>query len=409
MAIVVRVHVAASPVPTIAPLRALRADVYCAVRADGEGNTYWSHWSVGAAGEFGGIDPNQNGIESGHDSQKVLLSAKLLRVSTIMFLEQSMPLILAAMNRKIKDMQEHTAVPRYRGEGPVADQQIVMNAKFLMEISPWFLEIDHPGENSRTLVVTANSTKMTAARRAAFMATIVGKEPPRMPKVNSMAKLDEVFAITHGCHIVNIHKVTESTMQNPFIAKANVTIGDDATPVAEDTEKLVQITCSCGVYKHTANYCTEVVAVAAELQLINLEMLLTAMAPRRAVGAPKGPRKNKKGKGKGGAASIKDKEKTTHTAQWFFGKLTTQVANGECMHYTGWDAAVEDAGGFVYVGVVQRYRKLPAGRDKGKVVWTVKYKLEDEGNQSEELDMRELANALARAYAEGKGGPHRDD
>ena len=198
-------------------------------------------------------------------------------------------------------------------------------------------------------------------------------------------------------------------MQNPFIAKANVTIGDDATPVAEDTEKLVQITCSCGMYKHTANYCTEMVAVATELQLINLEMLLTSMAPRRAVGAPKGPRKNKKGKGKGGAASIKDKEKTTHTAQWFFGKLTTQVANGECMHYTGWDAAVEDADGFVYVGVVQRYRKLPAGRDKGKVVWTVKYKMEDEGNQSEELDMRELADALARAYAEGKGGPHRDD
>ena len=68
---------------------------------------------------------------------------------------------------------------------------------------------------------------------------------------------------------------------------------------------------------------------------------------------------------------------------------------------------VEDADSFVYVGIVQRYRKLPAGRDKGKVLWTVKYEMEDEGSNSEELDMRELADALARAYAEGKGGPHR--
>ena len=68
---------------------------------------------------------------------------------------------------------------------------------------------------------------------------------------------------------------------------------------------------------------------------------------------------------------------------------------------TGWDAAVEDADSFVYVGIVQRYRKLPAGRDKGKVLWTVKYEMEDEGSNSEELDMRELSDALARAYAEG--------
>ena len=90
-----------------------------------------------------------------------------------------------------------------------------------------------------------------------------------------------------------------------------------------------------------------------------------------------------------------------------FEKLTKQVSKGECMHHTGWDAAVEDADSFVYVGIVQRYRKLPAGRDKGKVLWTVKYEMEDEGSNSEELDMRELADALARAYAEGKGGPHR--
>ena len=90
-----------------------------------------------------------------------------------------------------------------------------------------------------------------------------------------------------------------------------------------------------------------------------------------------------------------------------FEKLTKQVSKGECMHYTGWDAAVEDADSYVYVGIVQRYRKLPAGRDKGKVLWTVKYEMEDEGSNSEELDMRELADALARAYAEGKGGPHR--
>ena len=65
------------------------------------------------------------------------------------------------------------------------------------------------------------------------------------------------------------------------------------------------------------------------------------------------------------------------------------------------------ADSFVYVGIVLRYRKLPDGRDKGKVLWTVKYEMEDEGSNSEELDMRELADALARAYAEGKGGPHR--
>jgi hypothetical protein len=66
------------------------------------------------------------------------------------------------------------------------------------------------------------------------------------------------------------------------------------------------------------------------------------------------------------------------------------------MHYTGWNAAVEDADGYVYVGVVQRYRKLKAGRDKGKVLWTVKYKMEDEGSNSEELDMRECASLPTR-------------
>ena len=72
--------------------------------------------------------------------------------------------------------------------------------------------------------------------------------------------------------------------------------------------------------------------------------------------------------GKQGNARNRDKDKKTHTAQWFFEKLTKQVPKGECMHYTGWDAAVEDADSFVYVGIVQRYRKLPAGRDKGKVL-----------------------------------------
>ena len=253
---------------------------------DGRGNTYWSHWTVGAAGEDGGIDANQNGIESGHETQKVVLK-KLLRVPTIMFLEQSMPLILAAGNRKIKDLLEQTALPRYRGEGPVEPHQIVMKAMFLMEIDPWYIEVDHPDENSRSFVVTANSDKMTAARKSAFTATLVGKEPPRMPKVTSQAKLDELFATTHGCHIVNAHKVTDRTFQNSFISKSRVTIGDDATPVEEDMYKLVNITCSCGMYKHTSNYCMEVIAVAAELGLIDMEMLLTEMAPRNGVGAPK--------------------------------------------------------------------------------------------------------------------------
>ena len=120
-----------------------------------------------------------------------------------MFLEQSMPLILAAGNRKIKDLLEQTALPRYRGEGPVEPHQIVMNAMFLMEIDPWYIEVDHPDENSRS--VTANSGKMTAARKSAFTATLIGKEPPLMPKVTSQAKLDELFATTQGYHTVNVH------------------------------------------------------------------------------------------------------------------------------------------------------------------------------------------------------------
>ena len=38
-------------------------------------------------------------------------------------------------------------------------------------------------------------------------------------------------------------------------------------------------------------------------------------------------------------------------------------------------------------------------------MWAVKYDLEADGNDMEELDARALATALARAYQEGKGGP----
>ena len=94
---------------------------------------------------------------------------------------------------------------------------------------------------------------------------------------------------------MNVHKVADG--QNSFISKARVTIGDDATPVVEDTDTLVKITCSCGMYKHTANYCTELIAMAAKLEEIDMEMLLDDMTPRNGVGAPK--RGGKKGNCRG--------------------------------------------------------------------------------------------------------------
>lgn len=153
---------------------------------DASGNTYWSHWWVGAAGENGGIDPNQNGAENGHLVIKVVLTAKMLRATARSFLDHSMPTIMVNTNRKIGANMQKTPTPRYRGEGPNHDGQALMNAKFLMDMSPgpWFLEESRASEKgTRVLIVTCDDKKMTPVKKASFMATASGKEPARMPNL----------------------------------------------------------------------------------------------------------------------------------------------------------------------------------------------------------------------------------
>ena len=166
-----------------------------------------------------------------------------------------------------------------------------------------------------------------------------------------------------------------------------------------ESEKHYFLTCSCAAFKHTANYCTETIAVAASLGLIDLDMLIDEIATRNGVG-----RKQTKIKGlelakKAGAVP------KTHKPEYFYDALKKQMKDGQNMTYHKWYVAVEDEAGYVCCGAVNKYRKLPSGPEKGKVARAVKYDLEADGNDMEELDARALATALARAYQEGKGGP----
>ena len=220
-----------------------------------------------------------------------------------------------------------------------------------------------------------------------------------------------MFSLTHSCHVVRIHEVDSAEKSNSFlnIYKASVPaegeIGDDSKnddgdgDVTMESEKHYFLTCSCAAFKHTANYGTETIAVAASLGLIDIDMLIDDIAARNGVG-----RKQTKIKGLGRAKKAGAVPKT-HKPEYFYDALKKQMKVGQNMTYHKWCVAVEDEAGYVCCGVVNKYRKLPSGPEKGKAVWAVTYDLGADGNDLEELDARALATALSRAYQEGKGGP----
>jgi hypothetical protein len=89
--------------------------------------------------------------------------------------------------------------------------------------------------------------------------------------------------------------------------------------VTMESEKHYFLTCSCAAFKHTANYCTETIAVAASLGLIDLDMLIDEIATRNGVG-----RKQTKIKGlelakKAGAVP------KTHKPEYFYDALKKQI------------------------------------------------------------------------------------
>ena len=57
-----------------------------------------------------------------------------------------------------------------------------------------------------------------------------------------------------------------------------------------------------------------------------------------------------------------------------------------------------------YVGWIRTYRKIPSGANIGQVLWIIKYDNEKDGEDKEELKMKELADGMAHAFTLGVGG-----
>ena len=107
------------------------------------GESHWHNWHVNAVLAAIGATPNQQGIESGHDSIKVVLKKKELRNPTKRFLEFSMKLILIAAGKHAQNMGSASL----RGDGPVDDSNLLLAAEEIKDTDTPFLKFtlrDHP-------------------------------------------------------------------------------------------------------------------------------------------------------------------------------------------------------------------------------------------------------------------------
>jgi len=152
---------------------------------------HWGHWHLAAAGRVG-IVANQNGIESVHKSEKVIIGKADLKAETRVYVNSSLPKIgifcgdkMARLKVRPKgDFDVAPSLPiSYVGDGPITTEYVADARARIQASTKAVLEITDPSkyavtdtarktlEGRKLFVINADTDMpaMTSARSDRFL------------------------------------------------------------------------------------------------------------------------------------------------------------------------------------------------------------------------------------------------
>ena len=273
------------------------------------------------------------------------------------------------------------------GDGPITTEYVADARARIQASTKAVLEITDPSkyavtdtarktlEGRKLFVINADTDMpaMTSARADRFLKICFDPDTP-IPKPKNQGDLEKVMKDTHGQYFVTVVQVSSASEQNFFLRAIN------------KESNFVYIACSCGDFVTSANICAEAVAVAAEVGVIDLEVQLTKMQPRRAAGRPGNEDKGWYDRTLGGRK---------RDAAWFL-KVIRQNAP---FYFYKWNV-MRVFGGANWVGYVADFRDF--GKGSGPR-WHVVY--DRAPNEPEDIVDTELSAALHLAVEMGVGDP----
>ena len=276
------------------------------------------------------------------------------------------------------------------GDGPITTEYVADARARIQASTKAVLEITDPSkyavtdtarktlEGRKLFVINADTDMpaMTSARADRFLKICFDPDAP-IPKPKNQGDLEKVMKDTHGQYFVTVVQVSSASEQIFFLRAIN------------KESNFVYIACSCGDFVTSANICAEAVAVAAEVGVIDLEVQLTKMQPRRAAGRPGNEDKGWYDRTLGGRK---------RDAAWFL-KVIRQNAP---FYFYKWNV-MRVFGGANWVGYVADFRDF--GKGSGPR-WHVVY--DRAPNEPEDIVDTELSAALHLAVEMGVGGPRFD-
>mmetsp|Transcript_36715 Transcript_36715/g.86243 ORF Transcript_36715/g.86243 Transcript_36715/m.86243 type:complete len:374 (-) Transcript_36715:788-1909(-) len=354
--------------------------------------SHWGNWHIAASG-IPGVLPTQNGIEAGHRVQKMVISTDGLRADTTIFLNTSAPKILAQTGNKAPLTLEDVT---YNAKGPFVVEVVVKSQKLLSVPVPHYEGPVCEITGERCFVINSGSGAddigdMTRTRAMNFLKSIDGSLV--LPKGATLEVLKKILAKTHSCHRVTARPVALKDA-NPFmrtLTRLNGIAGADSG----DEDDSWCFVCDCGSFLHNGNLCSHIGACAHTVGAVDLDVLITQLGGRKLPGRP---RKNFGGpldRVKPAAAS------KYHSAKWYSELIEKKGPLWVHKHRT---VRLFGEEGMAHTGKVRRYRENGGNGLKKHGLWEIFYEDDDPYDNTEELTLDELCEALSRASRLGMPG-----
>jgi hypothetical protein len=132
---------------------------------------------------------------------------------------------------------------------------------------------------------------MTPARAEKYLKSLDGKLISSRTRP-TLLNLDNVLKKTHCCHRVVAWPAPPS-QANPFVKRLTkldgLAVRESCEDEDEDSDEEASswaFTCDCGGFWHSGNVCSHIVAIADEVKVLSINVLLTELGGTRRVGCP---------------------------------------------------------------------------------------------------------------------------
>jgi len=241
---------------------------------------------------------------------------------------------------------------------------------------------------------------VTRARATSFLKSKNGSL--EVPKEATLDSLEKLLTKTHSCHRVTARPVVLKDA-SPFmrtLANLNGLAGADDCPFGDEdggdgVKDSWYFACDCGGFLHNGSVCSHICACAHAVEAIDLGVLITQLGGRRLPGRPR--------KNFGGPLDRVNPSAVGefHSAKWYSERIEKKGAFSVYKHRTVRLFGVE---GGEFVGKVTGYRELSGKGLKQHGIWKIFYKDDPVDDNTEELDLKELCEALSLASRRGLPG-----